>query len=160
MVAKGGQSLLQEEAIEAVRKHLVPLATVITPNVPEAGVIIGEKGIASLGDMEEAARKIHRLGAQNVVLKGGHLHGEESTDVLFDGNEFTYLPVNGFKPSILMAPVVPLPAAIAAGLAKGQSVLEATMVAKEFISCAIESSLAIGKGIGQTNHAAYRDRHR
>jgi hydroxymethylpyrimidine/phosphomethylpyrimidine kinase len=156
MVAKGGQSLLQEEAIEAVRKYLIPLATVITPNVPEAEVIIGEKGIASLEDMKEAARKIHRLGAQNVVLKGGHLHGEESTDVLFDGSEFTYLPVKRIQTKHTHGTGCTFAAAIAAGLAKGQSVLEATKIAKEFISCAIQHSLAIGQGIGPTNHAAYR----
>jgi hydroxymethylpyrimidine/phosphomethylpyrimidine kinase len=156
MVAKGGQSLLQEEAIEAVRKHLIPLATVITPNVPEAEVIIGEKGIASLEDMKEAAIIIHRLGAQNVVLKGGHLHGEESTDVLFDGNEFTYLPVKRIQTKHTHGTGCTFAAAIAAGLAKGQSVLEATKIAKEFISCAIQHSLAIGQGIGPTNHAAYR----
>jgi hydroxymethylpyrimidine/phosphomethylpyrimidine kinase len=160
MVAKGGQSLLQEEAVEAVRKHLVPLATVITPNIPEAEVIIGEKGISSIADMEEAARKIHRMGAQNVVLKGGHLDSEESTDVLFDGKEFTYLPIKRIQTKHTHGTGCTFAAAIAAGLAKGQTVLESTKVAKEFISCAIESSLAIGQGIGPTNHAAYRSKQR
>lgn len=158
MVAKGGQSLLQEEAIEAVRKHLLPLATVITPNVPEAEVIIGEKGISSLQDMEEAAREIHRLGAKNVVLKGGHLLGEESTDVLFDGISFTYLPAQRIQTKHTHGTGCTFAAAIAAGLAKGQSVLEATQIAKEFITCAIQHSFAIGQGIGPTNHGAYRNR--
>lgn len=158
MVAKGGQSLLQEKAIEAVRKHLLPLATVITPNVPEAEVIIGEKGISSLQDMEEAAREIHRLGAKNVVLKGGHLLGEESTDVLFDGTSFTYLPAQRIQTKHTHGTGCTFAAAIAAGLAKGQSVLEATQIAKEFITCAIQHSFAIGQGIGPTNHGAYRNR--
>jgi hydroxymethylpyrimidine/phosphomethylpyrimidine kinase len=158
MVAKGGQSLLQEEAIEAVRNYLVPLATVITPNVPEAEVIIGEKGISSIADMEEAARKIHRMGAQHVVLKGGHLDSEESTDVLFDGTKFTHLPVKRIQTKHTHGTGCTFAAAIAAGLAKGLTVLEATQVAKEFINCAIESSLAIGQGIGPTNHAAYRQK--
>lgn len=158
MVAKGGQSLLQEEAIEAVRKHLLPLAKVITPNVPEAEVIIGEKGISSLQDMEEAAREIHRLGAKNVVLKGGHLLGEESTDVLFDGTSFTYLPAQRIQTKHTHGTGCTFAAAIAAGLAKGQSVLEATQIAKEFITCAIQHSFAIGQGIGPTNHGAYRNR--
>lgn len=158
MVAKGGQSLLQEEAIEAVRKHLLPLATVITPNVPEAEVIIGEKGISSLQDMEEAAREIHCLGAKNVVLKGGHLLGEESTDVLFDGTSFTYLPAQRIQTKHTHGTGCTFAAAIAAGLAKGQSVLEATQIAKEFITCAIQHSFAIGQGIGPTNHGAYRNR--
>jgi hydroxymethylpyrimidine/phosphomethylpyrimidine kinase len=158
MVAKGGQSLLQEEAIEAVRHHLVPLATVITPNIPEAEVIIGRTGIATIKDMEEAAKRIHDLGAMNVVLKGGHLGGEESTDVLFDGNSFTYLPIKRIPTKHTHGTGCTFAAAIAAGLAKGQSVLEATQVAKEFISCAIEHGFAIGQGIGPTNHGAYRNR--
>lgn len=158
MVAKGGQSLLQEEAIEAVRKHLVPLAMVITPNIPEAEVIIGEKGITTLADMEEAARRIHALGAKHVVLKGGHLEAEESTDILFDGEEFTYLPVKRIPTKHTHGTGCTFAAAIAAGLAKGETVLEATKVAKEFISCAIEESLALGQGIGPTHHGAYRNR--
>jgi hydroxymethylpyrimidine/phosphomethylpyrimidine kinase len=158
MVAKGGQSLLQEEAIEAVRKYLLPLSMVITPNIPEAEVIIGEKGISDIKDMEEAARKIHSLGAQNVVLKGGHLSGEESTDVLYDGHSFTYFPVRRFQTKNTHGTGCTFAAAIAAGLAKGQNVVEATHVAKEFINCAIEYSLAIGQGIGPTNHGAYRNR--
>ncbi|GAA0382937.1 bifunctional hydroxymethylpyrimidine kinase/phosphomethylpyrimidine kinase [Bacillus horti] len=156
MVAKGGHALLHPEAVEAVRKHLIPLSMVITPNIPEAEVIIGEEGISSLADMKEAAKKIYNLGAKNVVLKGGHLSEEESTDVLYDGNEFTYFPVQRIQTKHTHGTGCTFASAIAAGLAKGLSVVEATKVAKEFITCAIEESLELGKGIGPTNHSAYR----
>lgn len=156
MIAKGGQSLLQEEAIEALRTHLVPLATVITPNIPEAEVLIGESGISSVSDMEEAAKKLHDLGAQYVVLKGGHLKDQESPDILYDGKTMTHLPMRRINTKHTHGTGCTFAAAITAGLAKGQSVLEATQVAKKFISAAIEHSLAIGQGIGPTNHAAYR----
>ncbi|WP_025028734.1 bifunctional hydroxymethylpyrimidine kinase/phosphomethylpyrimidine kinase [Caldalkalibacillus mannanilyticus] len=156
MVAKGGQSLLQEEAIQAVRKHLIPLAMVITPNIPEAEVIIGEEGIQSLHDMEEAARKIFQLGAKNVVIKGGHLSGEESIDILYDGLDFHHLPARRFPTKHTHGTGCTFAAAIAASLAKGHTVFQAMEVAKAFITSAIEHSLAIGSGIGPTNHAAYR----
>lgn len=156
MVAKGGQTLLQQEAIEAVRQSLVPIATVITPNIPEAEVIIGETGIASIQDMEKAARKIHQMGAQYVVLKGGHLQSTESTDVLFDGETFTYFPIQRINTKHTHGTSCTFAAAIAAELAKGHSVENSIRVAKEFISCAIEHSLEIGKGIGPTHHGAYR----
>lgn len=156
MVAKGGHKLLQDEAIEAVRKHLLPLATVITPNIPEAEVILGESGIHSIQAMEEAARRIHALGAQTVVLKGGHLEDQSSTDVLFDGNEMLHLPAKRVQTKHTHGTGCTFSAAIAAGLAKGKTVVEATRTAKAYITCAIEHALPIGSGIGPTNHGAYR----
>ena len=84
MVAKSGDSLLAEDAVRAVRDELVPLATVVTPNLPEAAALLG-RPVDSLEVMREAARAIHALGAANVVIKGGHLEGETLTDILFDG---------------------------------------------------------------------------
>lgn len=160
MVAKGGQTLLQEEAIEAIRQELLPLATVVTPNIPEAEVIIGEKGISNLSDMKDAAQKIHRLGAKNVVLKGGHLGTEEATDLLFDGETFTLFPQKRIQTKHTHGTGCTFAAAIAAELSKGKEVEEATKVAKAFITCAIEEALAIGQGIGPTHHAAYRNRQK
>ncbi|GGK20301.1 hydroxymethylpyrimidine/phosphomethylpyrimidine kinase [Caldalkalibacillus thermarum] len=159
MVAKGGQPLLQQEAIEALRTALVPLATVITPNIPEAEVLIGQKGIQSLQDMEEAARAIQSLGVQYVILKGGHLEDEESVDVVYDGQSVTYLRANRVKTKHTHGTGCTFAAAIAAGLAKGQPVLEAARVAKDFVTCAIEHALEIGQGIGPTHHGAYRQVH-
>lgn len=158
MVAKGGHTLLQEEAIQAVRDHLLPLSMVITPNIPEAEVIIGEKGISTIADMEAAAKRIHSMGARYVVMKGGHLEDHESTDVLYDGQSFTYFPVQRIQTKHTHGTGCTFAAAIAAEIAKGHDVAQATKTAKEFITCAIEESLDIGQGIGPTNHAAYRAR--
>lgn len=156
MIAKGGQSLLQEDAIDALRQKLIPIATVITPNIPEAEVLIGKEGIHSLADMEDAAKKLYELGAKHVLIKGGHLQDEDSTDILYDGKQMTHLPGKRIATKHTHGTGCTFAAAIAAELAKGKSVLEATRIAKTFISCAIEHSLAIGQGIGPTNHAAYR----
>ncbi|WP_202081045.1 bifunctional hydroxymethylpyrimidine kinase/phosphomethylpyrimidine kinase [Caldalkalibacillus salinus] len=158
MVAKGGQTLLQEEAIEAVRQALIPIASVITPNVPEAEVILGGDRITSLEEMEEAAKRIHAMGASCVVLKGGHLSDDDATDVVFDGHDVTYLPAKRIETKHTHGTGCTFAAAIAAGLAKGQDVREATQTAKSFITCAIEESLAIGHGIGPTHHGAYKRR--
>lgn len=158
MVAKGGHTLLREEAIDALRRYLVPIATVITPNLPEAEVILGGGSIRSLDDMEQAARSIHQLGAQCVVLKGGHLTGDVSTDVIFDGETMMHLPVKRIQTKHTHGTGCTFAAAIAAGLAQGLAVSEAIQLAKTFITCAIESSLDIGHGIGPTNHSAYNAR--
>ena len=87
MVAKSGHHLLREDAVAALRDTLVPLARVITPNLPEAGVLLGGPAPATLADMRRAVRELHRLGPQWVLLKGGHLAGADSTDLLFDGDD-------------------------------------------------------------------------
>ena len=92
MVAKSGHHLLREDAVAALRDTLVPLSRVITPNLPEAGVLIGGPAPAKFADMQHALRDLHRLGPQFVLLKGGHLAGPESTDLLFDGTTITELP--------------------------------------------------------------------
>ena len=92
MVAKSGHHLLREDAVAALRDTLVPLARVITPNLPEAGVLLGAPAPATLADMQHAVRDLHRLGPQLVLLKGGHLAGDDSTDLLFDGTTITELP--------------------------------------------------------------------
>src|SRR5271157_3880372 len=89
MVAKSGDRLLREDAVAAVRDRLVPLAGVITPNLPEAAVLLSGSEPATLAQMRQAARALHRTGAQWVLLKGGHLLGDDSTDLLFDGETIT-----------------------------------------------------------------------
>src|SRR3954447_1897454 len=86
MIATSGDRLLREDAVEAVRTELLPLATVVTPNLPEAGVLIGRE-IATLDEMRDAARAIVGLGARSVVVKGGHLAGD-AVDVFYDGERF------------------------------------------------------------------------
>lgn len=157
MIAKGGHALLQEEAIKALREHLLPLATVITPNIPEAEVILNKQGtIKTVTDMEQAAKEIYALGAKVVVIKGGHLDTEQAIDVLYDGEAFKHFPVQRIQTKHTHGTGCTFAAAIAAELAKGKTVLEATERAKGFITCAIDHALNIGQGIGPTHHGAFR----
>lgn len=150
MVSKSGYHLLQQSAVEALINTLLPLAAVVTPNIPEAEVITGMK-ITDAGDMEKAARLIHGMGAGHVLVKGGHLE-HDATDILFDGCSFTYLSARRIGTKNTHGTGCTLSAAIASGLALGCSVAEAVAKAKEYITAAIENSLSIGKGVGPTNH--------
>ncbi|WP_209125360.1 bifunctional hydroxymethylpyrimidine kinase/phosphomethylpyrimidine kinase [Alkalihalobacillus sp. BA299] len=157
MIAKGGASLLQDAAVEALISKLLPLATVITPNLPEAAKILKMKEMTTLAEMESAAKKLHELGPKYVVLKGGHLEGNtKSTDILYDGQEIILLEAERIRTKNTHGTGCTFAAAIAAQLAKGDDITAAVKTAKEFISAAITHSLSIGGGIGPTNHAAYR----
>ena len=150
MVSKSGYHLLQQSAMKALVDILLPLATVVTPNIPEAEVITGTK-INSIADMENAARMIHKMGSGNVLVKGGHLENE-ATDILFDGNNFIYLKSSRIDTKNTHGTGCTLSAAIASNLATGCPIQEAVTKAKEYITVAIENSLSIGKGVGPTNH--------
>lgn len=150
MVSKSGYHLLQPEAKEALASSLLPLATVVTPNIPEAEVITGRR-IDGIEDMEKAARMIFEMGSQNVLIKGGHLD-DEATDILFDGTNIICLKSRRVDTKNTHGTGCTLSAAIASNLAKGYSIGEAVARAKEYITVAIENSLSIGKGVGPTNH--------
>ena len=155
MIAKGGASLLQQEAVSALKKHLLPLCLIITPNIPEAEVLTGMT-IGSMNEKKEAARRIHALGAKNVIIKGGHDEGtNDSVDVLFDGKEFVFFSSARIETKNTHGTGCTFSAAITAQLAKGSSVHEAVSVAKEFIQAAIADPLTIGNGHGPTNHWAF-----
>lgn len=157
MIAKGGASLLQEEAIEALRTKLVPLATVITPNIPEAEVL-AEMTIENEDDLHEAADRILKLGAEHVIIKGGHSDDPQFSEdyiVSTDGSSFR-LQSPRIDTEDTHGTGCTFSAAIAANLAKGMSVEEAITEAKVFIQSAIQYGLHIGSGHGPTNHAAYR----
>ncbi|WP_404449032.1 bifunctional hydroxymethylpyrimidine kinase/phosphomethylpyrimidine kinase [Sutcliffiella horikoshii] len=155
MIAKGGARLLQEEAIRAIREKLLPLATVTTPNIPEAEVLT-EMNLDTLDRSKEAARMLHRLGSSHVVIKGGHGEGDELIDLVYDGSSFMELKSMRINTKHTHGTGCTFAAAIAAGLAKGCTVEDAIMNAKRFIHCAIENELGIGSGHGPTNHWAYR----
>lgn len=157
MVSKSGSHLLQPEATAALLEDLFPLVEIVTPNLYEAEVITGQK-IDNVDDMEEAAVKIHGLGARHVVVKGGHLAGDDAVDVLYDGLHFTHLPGKRFNTPNTHGTGCTFSSAIAAYLAKGCSVPEAVSEAKTYISGAIENSFALGHGVGPTHHfyALYR----
>lgn len=150
MISKSGFDLMQPEAKDTLIKRLIPLAFVVTPNLPEAEVITGLK-INDLPSMELAARAIHQMGAKNVLIKGGHLE-DDATDLLFDGEKIIALHSDRIETKNTHGTGCTLSSAIAANLAKGKSVEEAVRIAKEYITVAIEHALDIGKGVGPTNH--------
>jgi len=150
MVAKGGSQLLREEAVETVKTHLIPLAFVITPNIPEAEVLLGHK----IDCFEEAAKELFALGCSNVILKGGHGTGEQSRDLLYDGQEFIYLDAPRVITRNTHGTGCTFASAVAAWLAKGYDITEASFEAKRYITEAIRhaDSMHIGGGQGPVNH--------
>ncbi|MFJ5716385.1 bifunctional hydroxymethylpyrimidine kinase/phosphomethylpyrimidine kinase [Neobacillus sp. NPDC093127] len=158
MIAKGGASLLQQEAIFSMKKNLLPLAKVVTPNIPEAEVLTGMV-IRTYGDKKEAAKRLYEIGVKNIVIKGGHDENKsESTDLLFDGAEFYTFTSKRIQTKNTHGTGCTFSSVITAELAKGSNVYQAVLTAKDFIQAAIEDELVIGQGNGPTNHWAYRKR--
>lgn len=156
MIAKGGASLLQEEAVAAMKEYLFPLAYLVTPNIPEAEVLTGIK-IHTEQDKKEAARILHSYGIKNVIIKGGHDRDEnKARDILFDGNDFYVFESERIHTKNTHGTGCTFSAAITAELAKGHPVYDAVKTAKQFITAAIKHELAIGKGHGPTNHWVYQ----
>lgn len=159
MIAKGGASLLQIEAISALKQYLLPLSKVITPNIPEAEVLT-DMAIRTHDDKQEAAKRLYDLGVKNVVIKGGHDEDRnESVDLLYDGNEFMAFTSKRVQTKNTHGTGCTFSAAVTAELAKGLPIYEAVSNAKNFIQAAIEDQLLIGQGHGPTNHWAYRKRN-
>jgi len=152
MAAKGGARLIGDDALESLVSDLLPLALVVTPNVPEAEVLAGMT-ISSPADMKEAARKIQLLGVPNVIVKGGHLPGE-ARDILFDGSDYHEFSSERIETKDTHGTGCTFSAAIATGLARGKTLYEAVREAKNYISEVIRCAWRIGKGHGPTNHAA------
>ena len=150
MVATSGDRLLREDAVEALRSELLPLATVVTPNLPEAEVLVGRE-IAGLDAMREAARAIVGLGARSAIVKGGHLTGD-AVDVFYDGSAFTELPARRIETTSTHGTGCTLASAIAALLARGESLEGAIRGAKAYVTEAIERAYPIGKGHGPVHH--------
>lgn len=152
MVAKGGDPLLRQDAMESLVRRLIPLATVVTPNLPEASVLSGMK-INSMEGMKRAARQIFKLGARNVVVKGGHLKGK-AIDLLYDGRQYFEIEGPRVETKNTHGTGCTFASALATCLAKGESMVEAVKHAKDFITHAIQHSLSLGQGTGPTNPAA------
>lgn len=153
MVSKSGAHLLRKDAQKAVIERLIPLATVVTPNLFEASVLTGRK-VNSLDEMREAAAQIWGLGAKNVVIKGGHLKGK-AVDILFDGENYTEIEGPRIKTKNTHGTGCTFASAIATLLARGETVPGAVRKAKNFITMAIRAGLSLGKGTGPTNPTAY-----
>ena len=149
MVAKGGAKLLRDDAVNALRQMLLPLAAVVTPNLPEAEVLLGRR-ISTLPERRQAARDLVALGARAAVVKGGHAE-MDVTDVYWDGSQMVELPGERVATANTHGSGCVFSAAIAAGLAKGREPLAAVREAKAFIGHAIANSLEIGHGHGPVN---------
>jgi hydroxymethylpyrimidine/phosphomethylpyrimidine kinase len=154
MIAKGGHPLLLPEAQAALRDQLLPLAAVVTPNLPEAEVLTGVK-IAGHDDMLKAAQRLTELGARAAVVKGGHLEGEPADDLFYAEGEVEWLKAERIDTRHTHGTGCTFSAAIAAGLAGGLSLREAVRQAKAFITVAIRHAPGIGAGHGPTNHLAW-----
>lgn len=154
MVAKSGDRLLDESAVAVLRERLLPLATLVTPNLPEAGVLLGRTAPANPAEMRQAALALRELGARHVLIKGGHLAGPDSLDVSYDGRQFLELT----------APRVPTPnthgtgctlsAALTALLPQHTSLEGALRAAKAYVTRALHTSseLEVGSGHGPLHH--------
>ena len=150
-VSKHRDHLLVPEAVSALTERLLPLAQVVTPNLYEAQGLVGGGEIASLNDMREAAEMLHGLGPRYVLIKGGHLPGDNAIDVLFDGSLFTEFSGPRFDTEDTHGTGCALSAAIAARLAHGDDTPTAVRAAKDFVSGAIRHGIRIGKGYGPVN---------
>ena len=150
MVSKRGDRLLHKDSVEYLKKDLIPLATVVTPNIPEAEVLTGMT-IRTPKDAREAAKAILSLGAKNIVVKGGHLAGD-AVDTFYDGHEFSELRSARIDTKNTHGTGCTFASAIAASLAKGTPMLEAVSQAKTYVTEAIRLSYQIGHGHGPLNH--------
>jgi hydroxymethylpyrimidine/phosphomethylpyrimidine kinase len=150
MVATSGQLLLHSSAIDIVRRSLIPLATVLTPNLPEAEKLAGMK-LRNMNDIQEAARRIIAMGAGNVVIKGGHRSGP-AIDLFFDGKKFRELRAPRIRSRHTHGTGCTFSAAITAYLAIGETVETAVLLAKKYITEAIRKGFAVGAGNGPVHH--------
>lgn len=153
MIAKGGASLLQQQAVEAMREHLLPIATICTPNIPEAEVLTG-RTIQSDQHIEQAAKELLAIGVKYVVIKGGHLQGAFATDSVYWKNGYFSVTTPRIDTKDTHGTGFTFSAAITALIAKGYSVKEAIIEAKKFIHSVISNPLHIRGGHGPTNHFA------
>ncbi|WP_292956230.1 MULTISPECIES: bifunctional hydroxymethylpyrimidine kinase/phosphomethylpyrimidine kinase [unclassified Neptuniibacter] len=154
MISKSGNALLSSSAVNVLKDKLLPLAYLVTPNLPEVAALLGEDEPSSIDEMKASAVKLQRLGVSNVLIKGGHLGGENSPDILFDGNEFIEFHHARITTKNTHGTGCTLASAITAYVAKGGAVSEAVAQAKEYITAAIKAadSLNVGRGHGPVNH--------
>jgi len=150
MVATSGDLLIEKSAVAALRSKLVPLASVVTPNIPEAEALTGMK-LGSAEDIKEAAKRIVKMGAKTVLIKGGHLKGS-AMDLFYDGKKFTALNAPRIGTKNTHGTGCTLSAAIAANLANGENIVAAVTNAKRYITDALRHSYRIGAGHSPVHH--------
>lgn len=170
MVSTSGSQLLPEQAVKGLRTKLIPLTTILTPNIPEAKLLLKDAGLdvsepRDVPDLIELAKKICALGSKGVLLKGGHLPltkdhkiaqtPDEATtvvDVLFDGQEITLFETDFLVSKNTHGTGCSLASAIAANLAQGKDMKQAVRSAVRFVEAGIKTSFSLGKGSGPINH--------
>jgi len=150
MYAKNGCPLMELTAVETLIREILPLADLLTPNIPEAEKISG-LSIGSTSDMEDAAKAIWKLGVKNILVKGGHAQGDV-VDILYNGQGFQYFSTERINTKNTHGTGCTYSSAIAANLALGFKLPEAVKWAKDYITTAIRHGFAIGKGCGPTHH--------
>ena len=151
-VSKHGHPLLQEDAVDALRTRILPLATLVTPNLHEAAGLAGMP-VRTEEDMERAGRAILELGTGAVLVKGGHLEGDQATDLLVTAEGAQSIAAERIETLHTHGTGCVLSAAIAAHLARGADLPEAVLKGKSFVTAAIRAALEIGQGLGPVNPA-------
>jgi hydroxymethylpyrimidine/phosphomethylpyrimidine kinase len=154
MIAASGDRLLAPDAIDTLKRVLIPRALVITPNLPEAAALLDAPIAASETQMREQAERLLALGPKSVLIKGGHGSGPESVDLLVEASAFTRLPAARIATQNTHGTGCTLSSAIAAGLAKGLDLAEAVGAAKAYVTAAIAAAgrISIGSGHGPVHH--------
>ncbi len=152
MFAKGGAALLQPDALETLKKRLIPMATLITPNLPEAEFLAGVS-VRSVNDMQAVAERILQLGCKAVLLKGGHLEGDMVTDLLVSAHETHVFTSPRLNSTHTHGTGCTLASAIATGLAQGMTLKDSVNRARDYVYKAIELAPKLGKGHGPLEHA-------
>jgi hydroxymethylpyrimidine/phosphomethylpyrimidine kinase len=155
MIAKSGAALLRDDAVATLVARLLPLADVVTPNLPEAARLTGDAGLGRTPDdraLEDQARKIAALGPRVVVIKGGHAAGPESVDLFFDGARFERLRGPRIATRATHGTGCTFSAALTAGLALGQSPFDAAVAARRYLEAALVSAPRLGSGAGPLDH--------
>jgi hydroxymethylpyrimidine/phosphomethylpyrimidine kinase len=159
MVAKGGHALLAAEAVDTLRRRLLPLSTIITPNVPEAGALTGMT-IRTEADMRVAATVLLGMGVPAVLLKGGHLDSAMVTDLLATSEGMEAFAAPRIDTRHTHGTGCTTASAVAAGLAQGLSLRDAVIRARRYVRAAIEAAPGLGQGHGPLNHAVTVDLRR
>jgi hydroxymethylpyrimidine/phosphomethylpyrimidine kinase len=154
MIAKSGDALLRPEARAALIAEALPLAELVTPNLHEAAAL-ADMAVITESDMEEAARRIGKLGPRHVLVKGGHLQGD-ATDILWDGHAFRRYTSPRLDSANTHGTGCTLSSAIAAGLARGRPLDDAVAEAKRYVAAAIAAGFQAGRGVGALRHFVER----
>ena len=152
MVATSGERLLREDAVAKLKRELLRRAYVVTPNRLEAEILTG-RSVGSMAEAREAARRIHDLGAASVILKGGDLPGSQAVDILFDGQTFHEFAGPRLASRNTHGTGCTFGAAVAALLARGTSLVDATQTAKKYVEESIRHGIPFGRGRGPLNHS-------